>query len=80
MQVENAETKSNGSREQITENLVETMISFNERLMKAQEEKKEINVVILQSLIDMQQKLNLGSDPNNVGQEGENPELLQWPL
>ena len=38
MQEENTKTKSNGRREQITQNLVETMISFNEILMRVQEE------------------------------------------
>ena len=54
MQEEIVETKSNGRRDQITpQNLVETMISFNERLMKAQEERNQINVAILLSLTDM---------------------------
>ena len=45
---ENYEIESNGRREQITpQNLVETMISFNERLMKDQEEHNQMNDAIL---------------------------------
>ena len=75
MQEENTKTKSNGRTEQITQNLVETMISFNEILMRVQEEQNQINNSIFQSLIDMQQRINLGSNPSNVViQEGRNAE------
>ena len=48
MQEENVETKSNGRREKITPQiLVEIMVSFNEILIKAQEEQNQINVIIL---------------------------------
>ena len=55
MQEGYAKTKSNGRREEITpKNLIETMKSFSERLIKDQEEHNHINVSIFQSLIDIQ--------------------------
>ena len=55
MQEVNAKTDSNGRREKISpRNLVETMISFNEILMKDQGENNQINVFIFHSLVDME--------------------------
>lgn len=63
------ETESNGMREKVTSpNMVEIMRSFNERLIKAQEEQHQINVAILQSLTDIQQKVYNRSKLDNVDQ------------
>ena len=50
-----AEVESDGRREQLTpRTLAETMLKLNERLMKAQEEHKQINAAILRSINDIQ--------------------------
>ena len=68
MQEGNVETESNGRREHTTfHNLVETMRSFNERLIKVEEKQNQINATILQSLTNIQQRANPGSNPSNVG-------------
>ena len=55
MQEGDAKTKYNGRREEITtKNLIETMKSFNERLIKDQEEHNHINFSILESLTNIQ--------------------------
>ena len=64
MQEENVETMSNVEREKIApENLVKTMISFNEGMINDQEEHNQINATILESFTDMQQKINIESNP-----------------
>ena len=45
------------------------MRSFNDRLIKAQEEQNHINVTILQILTNTQKRDNIRSNPSNVGQE-----------
>lgn len=68
-QVGNDKTKSNGIREEITPpSLIETIRSFHERLIKDQEEKTQINASIFQSLIYVQQRSQLGSNPSNSSQ------------
>ena len=47
-------------------NLVETMRSFNEILIKAQEDKNQINATTLQSITYIQKKVHLGSNPSHV--------------
>lgn len=62
----NVETKLNGQRAQVTPlEVMETMKSFNERFTKAQEEKHQINVGILQSLKNLHHRANLGLTQNN---------------
>lgn len=49
-----AEAESNGRREKVTpQTLTETMHSFNERLIKSQEEQNQINIDILQSITNI---------------------------
>jgi len=53
--------------------VLETMRNFNQMFSKAQEEHHQIKPSILQSLTDLQQKVNHGSIQNNgsKGKEGE---------
>lgn len=63
---EDAEVESDGRREQVTpQALAETMWSFNERLIKAQKEQDQINAAILQSITNIQQKAQWGSNPRH---------------
>lgn len=60
MQGDSTTDKCNGRREQVTPlNFIETMRSFNERLMKSQEDQNQINATIFDSLIDIQQGATL---------------------
>ena len=55
MQEVDAKIESNGRREHINpQNLIKTMKSLNERLIKDQEEHNHINLSILESLTDNQ--------------------------
>lgn len=66
-QEEDAKVKSYGRREQVTPlTLEKTMRSFNEGLIKDQGEENKINVASLQSIRDIQQKAQWGSNPNCV--------------
>jgi hypothetical protein len=52
---EEVEVESDGRREQVTPmTLEETMRSFNERMIKAQEEHNQINASILHSITNIQ--------------------------
>ena len=54
-----------GRREQVTPlAFAETIRSFNEGMMKSQEDHNQINGAILDSLTDIQQKVQRGSIPS----------------
>ena len=72
MSVGNAETKTNGHRENVNpREFVETMRSLrmevqsyredNERLLKAQEQQNELNTQLVQSLNMLQRQMKMGS-------------------
>ena len=74
--VGNDDTKSNGRRNQETPpDIASTMRSLraklqsykedNERMIKAREEKNQLNVAILKSLIDIQRQINSGHQTSN---------------
>ena len=65
MEEKNIEIESNGKKR--VENSPKCCRD-NERLIKAQEEKNQINVDILQILTDLNQIDNLGSNPSGFGQ------------
>jgi hypothetical protein len=59
------EAELDGRREQVTpQTLTETMRSFNQRLIKDQEEQNEINIAIVWSINDIQEKVQWGSNPS----------------